>query len=1135
MSSGREINSQASSRARHNKGLASRAAALEASVRPVLEQLESRTLLSVSIINGAGSGYVGNGAGGPPDVTGAAGPSSYLEITNDTVTLFSPKPGGAILAQHGINDFFFNSAIGNESLIDSTSRGTADSTGTFDNLMGASGRFIIGNIDVDTATNVSQYIFAVSTSSNPTTFTTADWNFYHVTTTRGSGASQAWTDYPGNPGFNADAFVETFNMAQGTGLTGNGQVVAINASDLAAGVPQASLHFFNTDISGSNSYRATVMQDSVPGGPMWLIRNPNNGTNVNVTRMDNVLSGSPTFTTTSLALPAANNFSPSGINNPLNSDNTVTIDGDVDDDANNPGNSPASDIDNRILNAGEYNNTIVAAHKVAVGTAGVVSASVPAPSMTNPNPGGSGYAVGDTLTVTGGTFTTAATLMVATLGAGGSVATVTVANPGSYSSLSGINGTVTGGGGSGATFGLNFNGQLDVQWYAINVSGTPAFQQVGGVNNVGRIGFGANTYSVEPAININSKGEIGLGFMESDTLGGAVNAATGGFLSTFVTARLPTDAAGTMQPVVLVSAGTGSGTITGRIGDFSGMNVDPVNGTFWHVNEFGGASGPTVIANFTPEARPTVTAPADQIAVEGASKSFNLGSFTDPDGSPWSVKVDWGDGATDSFSQASTGSLGTRAHTYAEEGGYIPTVTVTDSTGLSNSATFNVSVSDPAVVAIGGIALSPVEGADTGTQTVATFTDPGGAETGSSDYSATINWGDGLTDTGNIVLSGGTFSVQGHHTYAEESAADHLNSNPYTITVVINHESTTAQTVTSSATVSDPAVVPIGGATFTATEGTPSALQTVATFTDPGGPEVGPGNVVTDYAAVIAWGDGSTSPGIITANADGSFTVQGAHTYATGLGSPGDYGSTFCDATPPHYSKPITVTISHESAPLAVTTSTAVISAPPNSAFLTMDGNLIVVGNAGDDLIVVTPVGNTGQVNVQINSKKFGPFALAATGRIVVAGLSGNDDIQIAGGIRIPTVLFGGPGNDRVKAGNAPSIEYGCDGNDLLIGGTANDLLIGGTANDLLIGGTGADSLIGTAGNDTLVAGETSMDYNTLLTYQSNYNLLIGNVTDDGSKDVLTGSSGNNVLFYHYQGGGVLDIATGRIATRFNT
>src|SRR6266567_3549451 len=79
----------------------------------VVERLEDRRLLSVSIINGtAGSGYVGNGGGNPPDVTGAAGPNSYLEVTNNPVTLFQ-KATGTILAQHEISDFFYNPAIGN--------------------------------------------------------------------------------------------------------------------------------------------------------------------------------------------------------------------------------------------------------------------------------------------------------------------------------------------------------------------------------------------------------------------------------------------------------------------------------------------------------------------------------------------------------------------------------------------------------------------------------------------------------------------------------------------------------------------------------------------------------------------------------------------------------------------------------------------------------------------------------------------------------------------------------------------------------------------------------------------------------------------------------------------------------------
>ena len=1170
----------------------------------VLEALENRTLLSVSIINGGGLGYAGNGGGGPPDVTGAAGPNSYLEVTNSTVTLFSPKAGGAILTQRGINDFFYNPAAGNltridlpgsvaiaiagsptgateagttvtittavphgfgigqtvtvsgvgvagyngafpitavtattftytnatsglansgggTASVDPGSCGTCDSTGVFDNLMGASGRFIIGEIDIDGTTNVSQYIFAVSKSSNPTTFTTVDWKFYTINTTRGSGASQAWTDYPGNPGFNADAFVETFNMAQGGGLTGNGQVVAVNASDLANGVSQAALRVYQSDFAGTNSYRATAMQDSVTGDPMWLMRNPNDGANINVTKMTNVLSNSPTFTTTSLALPAANNFSPSGINNPLDNADPVVTYGDV----NNPGNSPASDIDARILNAGEYNNTLVAAHKVAVGTGSVVSASV---QISNGVPvGGSGYTVGDTLTVTGGTFAPAATLTVATLGAGGSVATVTVANPGIYSSFAGITGAVTGGSGSGAKFSLNVRGELDVQWYAINVSGTPAFQQVGGVNNVGRIGFGPNTYSVEPGININSTGEIGLGFMESDTLGGRANGTTGGFLSTFVTARKPTDAAGTMQPVVLVPAGTGTGTITGRIGDFSGMNVDPVNGTFWHVNEFGGG-GPTVIANFTPEDRPVVTAPSDQTAVEGASKAFNLGSFVDADGSPWTVRVNWGDGMPDTvYTTFSTGSLGPKSHTYAEEGGDVVKVTVTDSTGLSDSKTFNVSVSDPSVNATGSFVVSSVEGANSGSQTVATFTDPGGPEP-LTDYSTVINWGDGTAATvGAITLSGGIYSVIGNHTYAEESAGDHLGSNPYAITITVHHETAPDVVVGSTAVVSDPAVVPTGGFSFTATEGVPSAVQTVATFTDPGGAEP-----LSDYSALINWGDGTAPTAGVLSFSGGVYTVQGGHTYATGLGLPGDFGNTFCGAVPPFFHKPIAVTISHESAPAAQTISDAVISLPPASAHLA-GGSLIVVGTTADDHILVTPVGNTGAVNVKLNSINLGSFTLGAGGRIIVAALSGNDDIQIAGGVRLDTVLYGGPGDDRIKGGHGRNIEMGCEGDDELIGGNDSDLLVGGTGADRMVGGHGNDIFVG---GNIVDAGHNEDDqYNDLVSVLNAGQIPppLGAV-DDGAADKMTGSSGINTFYGHFQGSGVLDIVTGKKGNLFN-
>ena len=78
---------------------------------------------------------------------------------------------------------------------------------------------------------------------------------------------------------------------------------------------------------------------------------------------------------------------------------------------------------------------------------GVVTAVVSA--------GGSGYVVGDVLTVSGGTQTTAATLRVATVSTG-AVATVTIVNVGAYTATPTNPVSVTGGTGTSATFTLSF-------------------------------------------------------------------------------------------------------------------------------------------------------------------------------------------------------------------------------------------------------------------------------------------------------------------------------------------------------------------------------------------------------------------------------------------------------------------------------------------------------------------------------------------------------------------------------------------------------------------------------------------------------------------------------------------------------
>ncbi len=79
---------------------------------------------------------------------------------------------------------------------------------------------------------------------------------------------------------------------------------------------------------------------------------------------------------------------------------------------------------------------------------------------------------------------------------------------------------------------------------------------------------------------------------------------------------------------------------------------------------------------------PVITAPSNQTADEGDNHTFDLGSFTDPGtDTPWKVAIDWGDGSTDTFTEASPGPITDTAHTYADNGLYTVTITVPEENG----------------------------------------------------------------------------------------------------------------------------------------------------------------------------------------------------------------------------------------------------------------------------------------------------------------------------------------------------------------------------------------------------------------------------------------------------------------------
>src|SRR5262249_20684108 len=106
-------------------------------------------------------------------------------------------------------------------------------------------------------------------------------------------------------------------------------------------------------------------------------------------------------------------------------------------------------------------------------------------------------------------------------------------------------------------------------------------------------------------------------------------------------------------------------------------------------------------------------------------------------------------------------------------------------------------------------------------------------------------------------------------------------------------------------------------------------------------------------------------------------------------------------------------------------------------------------------------------VRVAIREKEYhvtirGAFALPID-RIVVHGLGGDDDIEVAGDVDIPAWLYGEAGDDRLKggagddvpsAGDRPDQHHGSGGRHLPLGGPASDRLNGNGDNDILVAGT---------------------------------------------------------------------------------
>ncbi len=134
---------------------------------------------------------------------------------------------------------------------------------------------------------------------------------------------------------------------------------------------------------------------------------------------------------------------------------------------------------------------------------------------------------------------------------------------------------------------------------------------------------------------------------------------------------------------------------------------------------------------------------------------------------PLSATITWGDGnsSTVTVTPNPDGSYSVSgSHTYAEEGSYAISVTVKDSGSLSATGSGSATVSD-AALSLTHFVAGPVRHLYAGVAATFTDADPKGQV---SDYTATVNWGDGNTSTVNVIKNpfGKGFVLAGLHHYA---------------------------------------------------------------------------------------------------------------------------------------------------------------------------------------------------------------------------------------------------------------------------------------------------------------------------------------------------------------------------------
>jgi hypothetical protein len=513
----------------------------------------------------------------PPDTSVAAGPNHIVEVVNESLAIYS-KSSGAKLSGETLASFFSGFVSG--------SYGFFDPSVVYDE---AASRFVIV-AQVDDSTNKKGYVdIAVSNSSDPTQ------GFAEV---HQIAVDEGGTVEPDNGklGMNADAYVFTSNQFTFAGSYDHELVLTIDKNSVLD-QNNSTLTDYLVDRSGNFSMIPARMHGSASGGPMWFVETSDyGGSSVDVVKMTNVDTASPSFTDYNLSVNGYSYVSPTQPGGTIDAGDT------------------------RTQNA-EWNNN---------------------------------YLVGG------------------------------------YNSSSGSDAAAA--------------------WLLVNTSGSsPTVSQQGVIHP----GSGVSTYF--GAVAVDSGGDLGMTYMESSSTEDP---------SVYITGRMASDPANTMEPATLVKAGAGA-LSPNRAGDYAGISLDPsTSQTFWADNEYAQSSGAwgTWQAQFSitsggTDAAPTVAnaAAASPSTVTGTTTNLSaLGA--DDDGESgltynWATTIQPTGAGAPTFSTNGTNAAKNSVVTIYAAGNYTFQVTITDPSSLTVTSSVSVIVNQTAtsiIVSPSSVTLAPL-------------------------------------------------------------------------------------------------------------------------------------------------------------------------------------------------------------------------------------------------------------------------------------------------------------------------------------------------------------------------------------------------------------------------------------------